>query len=84
MTSKSPILDSEQSDAFVIGWATTERGAMRVARRWSRDHQISQTPASVYRCTVSLNYDPDVMDPLETERANGKRGYVIRWAGERQ
>lgn len=78
----NPVLDSDQSDAFVIGWASTALGAKRVARKWARDHQMTKTPAGLHRALVSLNYDPEVRDPVETDRANEKIGWIIDWAEE--
>ena len=49
-------VSDSSTDWGIIGKATTERGAMRVGKRWGEAHTANNPGYSGYRYTVTMHY----------------------------
>jgi hypothetical protein len=80
MTTKQtrPILDEDTIDAMVIGFASTERGARRIAMAWARRNDIEAIIGLETISSVRLAFNPDLNTREQHRRANAAgRGWVM-------
>lgn len=73
------VLDSDNKDAMVIGWAASYAQAVKAARQWELDHGGECITRDVNLVTVNLQYNPDVhmLDEIERHEANGESAWVV-------
>ena len=65
-----PVMDDNTRDAMVWGFARTQAGAVRVAKKWCADHGIDGDITISKQGGVELRFNHDLHTQSDVNRAN--------------
>jgi hypothetical protein len=76
-----PVLDANEFDGMVLGFARTEAGALRIAQKWHKSRGFNTTVRVEKVSSIRVTHDPDINTKSQANRANAAgSGWAIAFS----